>query len=119
MVVADGEVEGSGEVVVDRVDVAGAVLEHALLGEVGGWVGYGKVEEDGAVRMRCWKVGVGWVGGWLGSLPGRRVRGCCRQRFAGRSVHTTDDGKRGWPRSGGEGRRLPSYLYIHIERKRR
>ena len=35
-------------------------------GWVGGWMGYGKVEEEQAVRMRC----CGWgVGGPVGGLP--------------------------------------------------
>ena len=32
---------------------------------VGGWVGYGKVEENEAVRMRCCGLG---EGGWVGDL---------------------------------------------------
>ena len=41
---------------------------------MGGWVGYRKIEEIEAVGMRCWKlwmVGVGgWVGGWVGGGGG-------------------------------------------------
>ena len=53
-------------------------------GWVGGWVGW--VEEEQAVRLRCWELGVGrwvgkeeedftstsvggWVGGWVSFLP--------------------------------------------------
>ena len=36
-------------------------------GWVGGWVGW--VEENEAVRMRCWTWGV-WVGGWVGGWGG-------------------------------------------------
>ena len=32
-------------------------------GWVGGWVGVEKVEEEEAVRMRCWGLG---MGGWMG-----------------------------------------------------
>ena len=45
------------------------VFDVVLLrgGWAGGWVGYGKVEENEAVRMRCWTLwGGGWVGGWVG-----------------------------------------------------
>ena len=31
-------------------------------GWVGGWVGW--IEENEAVRMSYWTLGVGWVGGW-------------------------------------------------------
>ena len=39
----------------------GAVAED--LEEVGGWVGDRKIEENEAVRMRCWVLG---LGGWVG-----------------------------------------------------
>ena len=53
-------------------------VRRLFLGEVGGWVGgwlsyyiHRKVEENEAVRMRCWTL---WVGGWEG---GWDVTGPC------------------------------------------
>ena len=41
-------------------------------GWVGGWVGDRKMEENEAVRMSYWNVGVEWVGGWVGGGPTSR-----------------------------------------------
>ena len=59
--VRDEEMGGFGDVLGNKGSGLG------LFGEVDGWVGNRKIEENEAVRMSCWMSYMGgWVGGWVG-----------------------------------------------------
>ena len=52
-----------GIVVVDDIPMRSVgIIAAVWIERVGGWVGYGKVEEEEAVGMRYWELGV--LGGW-------------------------------------------------------
>ena len=73
-VVEDRGGGGEGEGVVGGDGGWVPALVFWFWGEVGGWVGgsvvYRMIEEDEAVRMRCWSL---WVGGWVGGGGGGGV----------------------------------------------